>query len=114
MSGGRASKRKGDRFEREIVNCLRAAGMECARVPLSGAAGGEFGSDVRLTFLGEPRTAECKCRADGFRELYKWIGGNDALFLKADRQEPLVVLRMSDFIRLSGGEAPANTGSAAA
>ena len=36
-----------------------------------------------------------KVRADGFRELYSWLSGRDVLIAKADRLEPLVVLRMS-------------------
>jgi hypothetical protein len=36
-----------------------------------------------------------KARADGFRELYSWLDGRDVLIVKADRQEPLVVVRMS-------------------
>ena len=33
-----------------------------------------------------------KCRADGFRELYKWLEARDLLIVRADRKEPLVVL----------------------
>jgi hypothetical protein len=36
-----------------------------------------------------------KARADGFRELYCWLDGRDMLIVKADRQEPLVVVRLS-------------------
>ena len=38
---------------------------------------------------------EVKCRGQGFRELYSWLNGRDVLIVKADRQEPLVVLRLS-------------------
>ena len=38
---------------------------------------------------------QVKVRADGFRELYSWLSGRDVLIAKADRLEPLVVLRMS-------------------
>ena len=37
---------------------------------------------------------ELKCRADGFCKLYSWLNGRDALIVKADRQEPLVVVRL--------------------
>ena len=36
-----------------------------------------------------------KARADGFRELYCWLKERDVLIVKADRQEPLVVVRLS-------------------
>jgi hypothetical protein len=31
----------------------------------------------------------------GFVNLYSWLEGRDVLIVKADRQEPLVVLRLS-------------------
>ena len=44
---------------------------------------------------GARPVAEIKCRSAGFRQLYDWLGQSDVLIVKADRQEPLVVLRMS-------------------
>jgi hypothetical protein len=38
---------------------------------------------------------EVKCRANGFRELCGWLASNDALIIKADRHEPVVVVRLS-------------------
>ena len=38
---------------------------------------------------------ECKARADGFSTLYRWLDERDLLIVKADRQEPLVILRLS-------------------
>jgi hypothetical protein len=48
-----------------------------------------------LPVLGVDRAVEVKCRADGFRELYGWLDERDILIVKADRKEPLVVLRLS-------------------
>src|SRR5215469_18755358 len=62
------------------------------RIPLSGAAGGSFTGDVSVPLLGVDRKAEVKCRARGFQQLYKWLGGNDLLFVKQDRAEVLVVV----------------------
>jgi hypothetical protein len=46
--------------------------------------------------VGWPRSLRrVKARADVFRELYSWLEGRDVLIVKADRQEPLVVLRLS-------------------
>ena len=36
-----------------------------------------------------------KPRADGFRELYCWLNERHILIVKAGRQEPLVLHRMS-------------------
>jgi hypothetical protein len=91
--GGKASRDKGNRTERMVVHALQDAGFAGERIPLSGAAGGSFCGDVTFPLLGFDRKLEVKCRADGFRELYQWLEGNDALVLKADRKEPLVVLR---------------------
>ena len=88
-------RNKGARTERGIVNALLANGIAAARVPLSGAAGGRFAGDIVLPLLGRDLCVEVKARAEGFRELYSWLNERDVLIVKADRQEPLVVLRMS-------------------
>ncbi len=92
MSGGRASRQKGNRAERAIVRLLQERGFAAERVPLSGAARGRFGGDVSVPLLGIDRRVEVKCRCNGFRELYAWLDGADFLIVKADRLEPLVVL----------------------
>jgi hypothetical protein len=61
-----------------LARLLQAHGVATERVPLSGVAG-----------------VEVKARAAGFRELYCWLNERDVLVVKADRQEPLVVLRLS-------------------
>ena len=88
---GRASRQKGNRVERAIVRMLQERGFAAERVPLSGAARGRFGGDVSVPLLGTDRRVEIKCRGDGFKELYRWLGGVDFLVIKADRHEPLVV-----------------------
>ena len=93
-SGGKASRQKGDRNERHLVRLLQEAGLAAERVPLSGAAHGRFGGDISVPLLGVDRRVEVKCRADGFREIYKWIDGVDLLILRADYRIPLVVIRL--------------------
>jgi hypothetical protein len=90
--GGKRARQKGDRTERAIVTLLQNAGFAAERVPLSGAVGGKFGGDISCPLLGVDRRIEVKCRATGFRELYGWLASNDLLVVKADRQEPLVVV----------------------
>ncbi len=94
---GRRSRSKGARTERSIVQALQANGIAAVRVPLSGAAaaGGRFAGDIVLPLLGRDLCVEVKARADGFRELYCWLNQRDVLIVKADRHEPLVVLRLS-------------------
>jgi Holliday junction resolvase len=95
MSGGRASRQKGNRTERGLVRALQDSGFAAERVPLSGAARGRFGGDVSLPLLGVDRRVEVKCRGNGFRELYRWLDGADLLIVKADRRTPLVVLKLA-------------------
>lgn len=64
------------------------------RVPLSGAAGGSFTGDVtNVPYIG---TVEVKRRRDGFKQLYGWLANNDALAVRADHKEWLVILRAKD------------------
>jgi hypothetical protein len=92
---GRRSREKGVRSERAIVHALQAQGFAAVRVPLSGAVGGRFSGDVVVPMRGRDLCVEVKARADGFRELYGWLNDRDVLIVKADRQEPLVVVRLS-------------------
>lgn len=106
------SRSKGSRVEREFVNKLRDSGIYAERVPLSGAAGGQFSGDLvipvkndTLTALSPDMTelrAEVKARKDGagFAQLEKWKGDNDLLFLKRDRKEPMVVMDWDLFLGL--------------
>ena len=94
----RLSRDKGQRIERELVHLHHAAGIPASRVPLSGAAGGEYADDLHLLDL----TAEVKARKDGsgFKQLEAWLGEHDLLFLRRDRQRPLVVLSWSTYLTL--------------
>jgi|SRR5690606_37726537 len=89
---GRRSKRKGSRIEREFAN--RIGGK---RVPLSGASKGYKGDVVGLGM-----TWEVKGRKDGFKMLYGWLGGEgiDALSIKSDRKDFLVVLPLEKFLEI--------------
>lgn len=93
------SKRKGNRIEREIVDLHRDIGVNCSRVPLSGAAGGDYSGDIRIANLG---IGEVKSRSQGqgFKTLEGWLGNNDALFLRRDRAKPLVVLSWETYVKL--------------
>ena len=99
----KASRDKGARFERQIVNDLQALGLGAEKMPLSGALGGRFGGDISVPVQREDWRGEAKCRADGqgFKTIYDWIWGNRLLFLKKDRQRTLVVMHLEDFAHLA-------------
>lgn len=101
MSPGRAPRQKGDRLERAIVATLKAHGIDADRVPLSGSAAG-YPGDVRAVIGGQELTLECKSRKD-FATLYGWLQDRDGLVLKADRKEPLLVLRLDTALELIEG-----------
>jgi Holliday junction resolvase len=93
--GGRRSRDKGNRTERALVRYLQEhAGLAAERVPLSGSAGGRYRGDISLPLLGRDLTAEVKARGNGFNRLYSWLEGRDLLFVRADRAEPLVILKL--------------------
>jgi Holliday junction resolvase len=97
MSGAR-HRQKGDRIEREIIARHVTLGIHAERYPLSGAS--RFrgsGHDVDLCVFGKetaPLVAEVKARAGGagFVIIERWLGEYDALLLRRDRADPLVVL----------------------
>jgi len=53
-----------------------------------------FEGDLRIGEGATALTGEVKSRAkgQGLRLLEKWLSGNDVLFIKRDRQAPLVVM----------------------
>lgn len=81
---GRAKRDKGARAERALAKLL---GGE--RVPLSGAAGGAYAGDVMAMGL----RWEAKVRGDGFKQLYSWLEGGDALAVKTDLRNGLWACR---------------------
>jgi hypothetical protein len=106
---GKASRDKGLRRERAIVDIHMKCGLRAERVPLSGAVRYRGnGADVDLYVRGaEPLKAEVKARGDGqgFRTLEGWLGSNDALFLVRDRATPLVVLPLHVWLEVAGRSA---------
>jgi hypothetical protein len=98
MSGGRSPRRKGGDIERELVELHRALGIYAERYPLSSASrfrGCRHDLDLYLYGRDEaPLLAEVKARKNGtgFAQLEKWLGDYDALFLRRDRADALVLL----------------------
>ena len=104
--GGKASRDKGARFEREIVHTADDHGLKAVRVPLSGATNFAKGDVVVTAPSGIKWTIEAKKRADadGFKTIYQWLDGDcDLLVLGADRKPALAVLPLSDFFDLLAG-----------
>jgi len=98
---GKASRDKGNREERLLVKFLQGHGFGAERVPLSGAAGGRFSSDVTVPFLGLDRRIEVKVREHGFAQIYDWLEGNDFLVVRSDRNPPLVVMPLKFAVQIA-------------
>jgi len=102
---GKPSRDKGARFEREIVHTLVDRGIRAERVPLSGAAHGSFGGDIRCDLPGHKAALlECKKRARGFKQIYGWLEENTGLVIGADRLPPLIVLPLGTFLSMLNDE----------
>ncbi len=101
---GKFSRQKGLRFERSIVNLLREHGLDAYRIPLSGASNG-FKSDVQIRLPAGELRLEAKSRGSGFKFLYDNLDQSDALVVKEDRGEALIILRLTDACRILGSQA---------
>src|SRR5262249_23508982 len=105
MSGAR-QRRVGNACEREIVDRHRVLGIHSERYPLSGAS--RFrgsGHDVDLYIFGPqeaPAVAEVKKRKGGagFATLERWLGECDALFLRRNHADPMILLPWRVWARL--------------
>ena len=102
----RSQRDKGARAERDIVDRHKAIDVHAERYPLSGAS--RFrgaGHDVDLYPFGRdaaPLVAEVKARKNGsgFALLEKWLGEYQALFLRRNRADPLVILPWSTWVTM--------------
>jgi len=100
---GKFSRDKGYRTENNIRKKADIHGLYAYRVPLSGGASHTpVKGDVIVSARkgADEWVMEIKCRADGFKNLYKWKGDNDALVIKADRQSELILIDLDDFFEL--------------
>jgi Holliday junction resolvase len=94
--GGRRSRVKGDRIEREIVSRHAEIGIKAERYPLSGAS--RFrgsGHDIDIYAFGTdegPLVAEVKSRRSGAGFVTLENGEYDCLFLRRNSAEPMVLL----------------------
>lgn len=101
--GGRSAKVKGSGFETEVVNAAKAKGLKARRVPLSGAVA-DYPGDVIIQpgYSDDPDhriQVECK-RRKHVGGLFNFLGDNDALVVRGDRQQALVVIRLNDYLEL--------------
>jgi len=103
MKMGKFSRDKGYRTENNIRKKADIHGLYAYRVPLSGGASHTpIKGDVIVSARkgADEWVMEIKCRADGFKNLYKWKGDHDALVIKADNKSELAIIDLDDFFEL--------------
>lgn len=91
------SKRKGNAFERELVADAIAAGLSAKRAYASN--GESLGQSAEVDLLVDDRRIQAKRR----KSIPGWLGledGVDAVVLRQDRGESVVVLRWIDYLQL--------------
>jgi hypothetical protein len=88
---GRRSRDTGARSERATVRLLQRQGIPAKKISRAWCVG----ADLCVPILGVDRGVEVKCCAPDFSQHYDWLIQRDLLIVKADRQERLVVVRMS-------------------
>jgi hypothetical protein len=93
---GKSQRDKGARVERKILATFKDQGLEGERVGFLPALGIPTVGDLEI----EGKSYEVKARKNGagFSTIKKWLGENYGLILVEDRANPLIVLRLDDFI----------------
>ncbi len=93
---GKSQRDKGARVERKILNTFKDQGFDGERVGFLPALGIPTLGDLEI----EGKSYEVKARKNGagFATIKRWLGENYGLILVEDRSNPLVVLRLDDFI----------------
>lgn len=87
---GKASRDKGVRNERNLVNLFRSWGLRAERVGVAYAPGHDI--DVYRKGRDAPFVVELKSRAEHPKWLTGWLADNDFLVLKSDRAEALIIM----------------------
>lgn len=100
--GGKSVKRKGTRFEREVVDRLEELGLNVKRVPLSGA--GDIKGDILIYGETDNSKYEFSCGCKVRHKLPEWMVRDlenfYCLFVKEDRGRIYVVLPVEEFAYL--------------
>jgi Holliday junction resolvase len=95
-STGRGSRVKGASAERAFVRQFLDAGILAEKVSRSGYST----HDLTVTLNAVVLKVESKDHSNGFKRLYGWLKPVHMLIVKANYQEPLAVLRLSQLIAL--------------
>jgi len=110
------AKAKGTGYENEVTNYLNEHVLLVAE-RVGKIIGNPGDVEVSVEFGVHPLRArlqtyviECKRRASAWKQIYKWLdkNDNDFLFMRADHEKSLVVMRPEQFVKLLSGTLPAS------
>ena len=93
------SKRKGNTFERELVNQAKAAGLDAERAYASN--GRSLGHHEEVDVLVAGKRIQAKRR----KAIAKWMRPNenvDAVVVREDQGESIVLMRWKEYLSLLG------------
>jgi len=93
----KSQRDKGGRVERKILKMFQAAGFTGERVGFMPWMGHERQGDLEIE--GKPFEVKARKNGAGFKVIEQWLGENHGLVLVANNKEPLVVLRISDYLK---------------
>jgi hypothetical protein len=96
-AGGKRSRDKGNRRERQLKLFLQDEGFAAEKV--SGMY--RAGPDISMPLLGRDRDIELKSRDTGFKQIRDWLIDRFAVVVWVDHKEPLVCLRLRDAIEVA-------------
>ncbi len=101
-NGGRASREKGARFEREVVELAHQHGLKAQRVPLSGATSyAKDDVEITPTFSPDrPWRGECKRRKELPLWLARALDNCDFVALRADQHEAVAIIPLRTLMEL--------------
>jgi Holliday junction resolvase len=108
----RLQRDKGAGIEREVVELHRDLGLHAERMPLSGAQRCRSNRADVDVYPWHPNEAPLSCKVKvraggkGFIQLERWLGEVDALFLRRNNAEPVVLLPWRVWARLVKRGAP--------
>ncbi len=92
---GRMQRNKGARIEREIVHLHHAAAIPAEKVSRTGHSGPDL--QIANEFSGEVKARKS---GEGFATLERWLGVTDLLFLRRDRQKPMICMSWATYVQL--------------
>jgi len=94
---GKSQRDKGGRVERRILKMFEAAGYTGERIGFLPWMGHERLGDLNID--GKHYEVKSRKSGAGFKTIENWLGENYGLVLVANNKEPLVVVRISDYLK---------------